>query len=577
MWVFRTKHTRPVALLATAPIAVALWAASCGGDDNATGCTSDVDCRGDRVCQEGSCVEPSGGTSNTTSTSSNATSNDTSVGTSNTTSSNTTNCTGDSDCPTGEVCDGNMCGTLMCMGDDDCGNDTRFCFGGICQPVLSCTDDGDCTAIGGTCQDGICEPSCIVDGDCSNPTLEACVDGVCVSRCLNDNQCDGGDVCQDNLCVTPECMGDGTEDCPDGERCRQGQCEPFTACDTDAACLPEEVCRDGICDPRTPCIGDGQCAEIEQCIDNLCFAAELCEARDDCPGGLDCVSGRCVPFVCRGPADCADDELCEGGTCTMPDADPAITDVIILTEPQLIVEGQIIDFVAVTLDATGAIIPGQPVTWASDNVDVAEIDGDTGRATGGTDAGEAAITASFGDVTSTPVKLTHPGAAVEGQPRVTVIDAQTGDPIEGAEVTRGEGQAATDANGQVTFAPTDGATMVSVYAEGYNYTTLMGLISADVVVPLRPASGNAAIGGFTGEQDISEFNTAGDVTLGLTGASLDRELSGIDLEAILGDPFQTQIAIPGLFEADLPLPGGLTLFGSVFGFPLTIKETYYAQ
>jgi hypothetical protein len=303
-----------------------------------------------------------------------------------------------------------------------------------------------------------------------------------------------------------------------------------------------------------------------------------CDERAVCPEGPDWVADRCVPSVCRGAGDCGADEVCDGGECVERGDQGEIDAVYILTPPRVIPPGATLALQAIALDDGGEIVVGAEFAWSTDNaaaVDVVEL---TGAATGGNTAGTAAIeaTAVGTDVTSEPVNFTNPGAPAD-MDRVIVVDANTSQPIEGAVVTRGNDSVTTGGNGVAAFEPIDGTATVSVYDALHNHVTLVDVRGGNLLVPMRPLSGGARVGGLTGDIDLSAVHTEGDINVGIGGLSLDGELSNFDLQALLGDSFLAQVTVPGLFDGEIPLPGGLILEGVVFGFPINVKDTWYAQ
>ena len=93
------------------------------------------------------------------------------------------NCTGDTDCGAGEICDGSFCVT-GCRADTDCGT-------------------------GEICEDLFCTPGCRADTDCG--TDEICDDLSCTSGCRVDTDCGTGEICRDLQCMTPP-TGDSCAD-----------------------------------------------------------------------------------------------------------------------------------------------------------------------------------------------------------------------------------------------------------------------------------------------------------------------------------------------------------------------------
>ena len=183
-------------------------------------------------------------------------------------------CEGNEDCRVDEgyVCDDlNTCwmgeGTVPPGGS--CGEDAQ-CMGGanaICVQqegfpggyciIADCTDtscpDGSvCRAVftsGGSGCIGLCGPNgeCRDGFDCVDKA-DAAWDGACYPGCATDADCPGDLGCRDNFCVdvSKECSAANVHgDCPAGNVCNNGVCEPF-ACDdtvnepneTQAAALP---------------------------------------------------------------------------------------------------------------------------------------------------------------------------------------------------------------------------------------------------------------------------------------------------------------------------------------------------
>ncbi len=542
---------------------VLLTASGCGDDNNgAAGCTVDSDCRGTRVCRESQCVDAD----EVNNDENNDENNDT-----------PTDCEGDLDCTPDQVCDSGACGERTGTGDPDCGGD-RFCYAGLCRAAIDCQDDSDCSFFsGGYCDDGRCTPGCFIAADCPDPQTQDCAEGICRARCNADGDCDRGEICED-VCLPAECRGAGTEDCPGGQRCDTGRCVDFTPCDTTDDCGGDEICREGICEPRTSCVGDLMCPDGEQCIDGFCRESVACQVREDCPEGDDCVGGVCVPFLCRGNDDCPAGQFCDEGDCQTPDDAATVAQVIILTRAQAIAPGGEIQFQAVALDDDGNILVGQAFSWASTDDAVVDISQDGGLAVGGQSAGQVEITATAvgTNIASNPVLLTNTGAPPPAQSRVTVLGAN-GQPLAGAVVVRGDQTETTDESGQAFFEPANGPVNVSVFESLHNYVTIMNTTGNDILVPLEALGGGATRGGFTGQMDFSQVSSGGDINVGLAGASLNSDLTSFDLDALLGDGFNTRVNIPGLFDTTLPLPGGLVLDGVVFGFPVNIKDTYYAN
>jgi len=567
----RTPRSRNLGPALALGLLLTLSAAACGDDAATSGCKVDADCKGARTCEAGVCIEAA--------TDNNATNNGPNNGTdnNNNTDNNGGECQQDLQCAPGTVCDLGSCGERQCQANVDCGQG-RFCYASLCYPTISCTTDAQCDHFSGTCQGGSCVPGCVIRSDCPDPANQECVSNRCVESCQGDNDCGRGEICEGGFCQTAQCVGTGTNGCDPGTRCQAQRCVPFSACDADVDCASTEQCDNGICEARRTCVGDANCNADEQCIDGYCHVAATCTARADCDASQDCVGGQCVPYTCRGNDSCPDQQLCEAGDCVDPDPVAPASRVVILTPPQSIFPTEEITFQAVALDADNNILVGSSFSWASSNEAAATID-EAALAIGGNTAGVANITATLigTAITSEPVALRNPGPPTADLDRVLVVDSRTGAAINGAVVNRGAESATTDASGVATFSHNAAAQTLSIFANGYNYLTIVATTASDVLAPLSPARGGSGIGGFKGGFDLSGAHTTGDITIGLAGASLDPELANLDLQTLLGDSFNTQINIPGIFQGAFPLPGGLVLYGTVFGFPLNLKNTYFAR
>lgn len=274
-------------------------------------------------------------------------------------------CLTDADCPDGYYCaltpwygdDGQM---ACCPPNALCGPDIPPCGGGVCLPIENpeqCTSDSDCPE-GYVCQwTGACPP-CECDpatGECRCPDCipveyGVCVPGGCVDR-DGDGACAGEDC--DDLDPSvgpwmPEQCGDGLDNDCDGlvdEDCGTGR-----KCMSDRECYEGETCRfDGPYGPDGTmmcCLPGEMClmylpACVGECVlqpgrcwgDADCRPGQTCEGEIVCPPGAYCFAadrpGKCVdvvpPAKCASDADCLEGQVCrERAFC--PDcvyADPA--------------------------------------------------------------------------------------------------------------------------------------------------------------------------------------------------------------------------------------------------------------
>ncbi|MDH5670854.1 MAG: MopE-related protein [Myxococcales bacterium] len=250
-------------------------------------------------------------------------------------------------CSAGLVCDptDGKCKAQSCLlSQFACG------AGEYCNPASGGCEPDPCASAGcgsdQACRDGSCFASCAFL-DCGGG--EVCMAGECaVDRCAA-SACDTGTVCDPNTsaCVLPDdCFKAGCADgfvcdplgggcqpdpclrttCPQGQLCRDGDCQARCAAPTidcndvcidprvsksfcgasgncqgdnaGVACAEGEVCSNGSC--GTDC-GDGLLLCGDGCIDPL-SDAQYCGASGDCSGAA---AGK----------TCDNDERCEQGSC----------------------------------------------------------------------------------------------------------------------------------------------------------------------------------------------------------------------------------------------------------------------
>ncbi len=485
-------------------------------------------------------------------------------------------CTVDQECAEGWVCLNEVCtpeeieeedtgpippdgGEIECSDDLDCGDGVCRLDGDICTVNTCNTSTGQCVV-------SDCNPDCGAGTEavgCECFPVQCTEDEECLGRICEDGTCRG--------CVSDgECSADGSMICGDN-----GICEEGPECQIDDHCRPFEVCDDEVCVDRPECTFDDDCGESEQCIAGVCTYTPDCEDDSQCSAQAECVGGVCQTRLCRGNSDCPDDELCDAGECVPP---PVSTDCIVITDAQTIAPNERIPLEAFAFNDLGQGVAASFV-WNSSDPSVAEIDGQD--LVGNSSTGLTTVTATLagGDpiVCSGNPSFENLGITPQGEVRVRVVHMDTGAAIEGAEVHIGDNSAISSATGVVNLPRPDGAFEVSVFHDNYNYLTVQGISARDLRMPISPRSGSGPVAGFTGQFDMSQAQTSGDIELGIAGASLAGDLLDINLGRLLGDPFVTPFEVTGLGGADVPLPGGITAHGEVLNFQLEGKQTYYAQ
>ncbi len=512
-------------------------------------------------------------------------------------------CVEDSECATGEQCIVGACQDVNISQDMD-RRDSDFIPDLIVDPpdsfpdfvdppdipidppdmepdleMVMCSSTPECPGGGQEYEDqGLCLKSTCLANNCvydridvgcpPNARQEGCGCVPLMGECIDSDDC-GGQACVNNQC----------QPCRNNTECGELICRDdgvCARCQDDLECAANEICTAGVCEDRPECLLDQDCGQQEVCLNGRCSFSPECVSDRDCADGYECIGDRCFEAICRDPQDCAEDEICDGGLCVDP---PATIDRCFVATPSGTVSpGQRTRLEAFAVDAMGNGIAAR-FSWDSDNVPVARVSGRD--AVAGNTAGVARISARLENspiLCEGEVELTNIGPPpVMGGLRIVVQDAETTMPVVGAEVYVG-GQALTPTNATgVTTAPVPmGDFEVTVFSDDHDWVTIQGVSATDIRIPLNKRSGTGPIAGFKGEFDTSMLSSQGDFNLGLAGASLPGGLINFELSRLLGDPFLTDISIPGQGDVSFPLPGGLTIYGSVFGFPLNVKRDYFA-
>jgi hypothetical protein len=225
---------------------------------NSQRCGSDADCKGTRICVNGSCADMAGVT-DATGPSGGA------GGTNQGSSSPSATGTGG--------------GTLP----GACGG--KHSLGGTCDSNADCAE---------TCVESVCVAfpvaagkPCDDDDDCGGGQTTFCLQGMCQNR-----QYDGKYPLEPPFC-------DSDCDCVDCRGCYKSKCvgwQPLGGgCDSDLDCysLNDEVCISGKCAPAQTtfgafCDSDRDCSVLGTCFDNKCLESGggNCDSDRDC-GSID--------------------------------------------------------------------------------------------------------------------------------------------------------------------------------------------------------------------------------------------------------------------------------------------------
>jgi len=107
-------------------------------------------------------------------------------------------------------------------------------------------------------------------------------------KCDKDEHCKEGEFCVNGMCQ--QCRD--TKDCPKGQLCNKGRCDPIPGyCTTNDDCPDGKACKNNRC---VGCESDKDCGEGNRCRDGKCLRPGQCATDDDCPENHECQNGVCV-------------------------------------------------------------------------------------------------------------------------------------------------------------------------------------------------------------------------------------------------------------------------------------------
>lgn len=208
-------------------------------------CADDDDCEGAELCLSGACTAPP-------------------------------SCTESADCPTDLVCRGGGC-ARRCQADADCGQPAQAwrCDTGSGECSRRCLGDGTCPS-GFICESNLCAAEqCQETADCGAP----------------DQRCENGG--EHGRCVSFVPCTEGGGECPDNFVCTNEECTELPQCLGDRDCGPESYCEDDHCQPTSACGPAAPCESGSDCIGGRCVPAYCRSDLDCTVTGERCLAGRC--------------------------------------------------------------------------------------------------------------------------------------------------------------------------------------------------------------------------------------------------------------------------------------------
>lgn len=336
------------------------------------------------------------------------------------------------------------------------------------------------------------------------------------------------------------------------------------------------------------CVRSKDCADLSTATNvaacntgtGTCYLT--CNASSDCPnldptncgnGQCVCDTGTCTLPACSSNADCNGTGQCIGGACGSGEASP--DGCVIAPTPVYTHDGSTVALTAYATKGGTYVVPSGSFTWSSDTPSVASVDSATGVVTGGGTSGTATITATIGSA-SCPVDVTNYVAPAATDVSVLVLDENTRQPVQGAEVVvraagADVGEGTTLADGTTTVSNVTAATIdVHVFTpdtgyadapNGYEYVSVIGTTKKDLVFYLPRNGAPNVAGGYQGTLTPDDFAKLGtdDVHVALAGASLPGNFMDLDLNILIGEMIQTHVKFGSLIDQDIGLPSGLVI------------------
>jgi hypothetical protein len=192
-------------------------------------------------------------------------------------------CTGNEQCVSPNLCNGNSCGKKPLGASCDVAGD---CDSNICQQNVCC--DMACSGACRSCALTGKRGSCAFVAAGMDP-LNQCAPGA--SACDGDGTCDGQGGCR--------VQAAGTSCGP--AQCNNGSSTPERTCDGAGTCrtVQSSPCAPHLCGPtacRTTCMGDGDCVAGAFCNGMTCATKKANGAA--CGRAAECTSNQCVDGVC---------------------------------------------------------------------------------------------------------------------------------------------------------------------------------------------------------------------------------------------------------------------------------------
>jgi hypothetical protein len=312
----------------------------------------------------------------------------------------------------------------------------------------------------------------------------------------------------------------------------------------------------------------------------------VCHASTECKtAGQVCEEGICLAPACGGDSECTGaGQACINGKCAAAPAASQVDHCNITPSPADVNQGSSTQLSVIAKDAGDKPLHFSQFTWAATGP--ATID-QTGLVKG-TGKGDITVTATVGAPPATGAKsctaIVHGYATVaSGSLRVTVINMHSKEPVVGAKIVLDTAPTPqlSGADGSYTFTGITGSHDIHVFAEGYNFTSFIGVTTSasaatDLLVPIQAYVKLVRRNGFQGRmtetcppatsadplsavcEPFTPLQSQGEaVHLAFFGSAIPNSLLDLSVDTLLGPLHSVTVNLGS--SKTLNLPRGLVL------------------
>jgi len=331
--------------------------------------------------------------------------------------------------------------------------------------------------------------------------------------------------------------------------------------------------------------GDGG-SRAQVCISQICVPT--CANAGQCTSGQVCEDGICAPPACGTAGECGPGQLCSGGTCQTAPVASDVASCSIAPGYAVVSQGKAVQLAAVVKNAAGAAIPFT-ATWSATGAGSVSA---AGLVTSSA-AGDIDVTANAGGKTCAGKVVAYAANTTAGTVRVVVINQFDKKPVAGATVVLDTTatKTTTDAQGVASFAGVAaGAHSAHVFADGYDYVSIVNTTNIDILAPLFPYSETTNRSGFAGrllpkcpqsnpncgEQTFADLAVQGEALhLAFFGSAIPSSPIDIGITTLIGQLRPVAITLAGR-TINVDLPSGLVIGVQDTMFD-TEKYTIYSE